>query len=299
MKIDDARLSEDARMARRVQALLAFKEQYVESTIAAQVIGTSGSEQSRVALPRQGFERRHQDRHGSHHPDRHRGQDCAGVSRLVAGAAHQRSVQRSGCGAQGFAAAGHSERRAQRRDHAAIHHERREGCRPAKRSSPAAAIASSPRASPVGKVASVSPGKDLFLNIRVIPSSRLDRLEEVLVVTKIEEKMPDTKDLGPLRASDILAERLPGVPNKAEVDAAGNAKPGDAAAAGTLRPAELRRQARRNQALPRRARLKAGHDDRKAPRPERARPRSRKWGDKRSRRMHRQRSLRLARTRSR
>src|ERR1700677_1825973 len=48
MKIEDARLSEDARMARRVQALLGFKEQYVESTIAAQVIGTSGSEQSRV-----------------------------------------------------------------------------------------------------------------------------------------------------------------------------------------------------------------------------------------------------------
>ncbi len=31
MKIDDARISEDARMARRVQALLAFKEQYVDT----------------------------------------------------------------------------------------------------------------------------------------------------------------------------------------------------------------------------------------------------------------------------
>ncbi len=48
MKIEDARLDEDARMARRVQALLGFKEQYVDSTVAAQVIGTSGSEQSRV-----------------------------------------------------------------------------------------------------------------------------------------------------------------------------------------------------------------------------------------------------------
>src|SRR5208283_4761378 len=48
MKIEEARLSEDARMARRVQTLLGFKEQYVESTVAAQVIGTSGSEQSRV-----------------------------------------------------------------------------------------------------------------------------------------------------------------------------------------------------------------------------------------------------------
>jgi hypothetical protein len=58
-------------------------------------------------------------------------------------------------------------------------------------------------------------------------------LEEVLVVTRITEKMPDAQDLGPLRASDILAERLPTVPNKTEVDAAGNAKPAGATAAGT------------------------------------------------------------------
>ncbi len=48
MKLEQARLSEDATMARRIQTLLAFKEQYVENTVAAQVIGTSGSEQSRV-----------------------------------------------------------------------------------------------------------------------------------------------------------------------------------------------------------------------------------------------------------
>jgi rod shape-determining protein MreC len=48
MKLEQARLSEDATMARRIQTLLAFKEQYVENTVAAQVIGTSGSDQSRV-----------------------------------------------------------------------------------------------------------------------------------------------------------------------------------------------------------------------------------------------------------
>ena len=90
-----------------------------------------------------------------------------------------------------------------------------------------------PKGLPVGRVVSSEPGKDLFLNIRVIPSARLDQLEEVLVVTKITEKMPDAKDLGPLRASDILAERLPTVPNKTQVDAAGNAKPAGATAPGT------------------------------------------------------------------
>src|ERR1017187_609625 len=71
-----------------------------------------------------------------------------------------------------------------------------------------------PKGLPVGKVVSVEPGKDLFLNIRVIPAARLDQLEEVLVVTDIKEKMPDARDLAPLRTSDILADRLPTVPNK-------------------------------------------------------------------------------------
>jgi len=86
----------------------------------------------------------------------------------------------------------------------------------------------------VGTVASVEPGKDLFLNIRVIPSARLDRLEEVLVVTKIEEKFPDTKELGPIRASDILSERLPGLPTPPEANAAGSAA---AATRGATAPA--------------------------------------------------------------
>src|SRR5208337_3416282 len=36
-----------------------------------------------------------------------------------------------------------------------------------------------PKGLPVGTVVSVAPGKDLFLNIRVIPAAQLDRLEDV------------------------------------------------------------------------------------------------------------------------
>jgi rod shape-determining protein MreC len=71
-----------------------------------------------------------------------------------------------------------------------------------------------PKGLPIGKVASVSPGRDLFLNVRVTPSANLSRLEEVLVITKITEKEADTKGLGPIRAADILAQRLPSVPDK-------------------------------------------------------------------------------------
>ena len=48
MRIEQAAIAEDALEGRRLQALLGFKERYVGSTVAAQVIGASGSDLSRV-----------------------------------------------------------------------------------------------------------------------------------------------------------------------------------------------------------------------------------------------------------
>jgi rod shape-determining protein MreC len=48
LREEQASFAEDAAQGRRLQALLAFKQQYVTSTVAAQVIGTSGSERSHV-----------------------------------------------------------------------------------------------------------------------------------------------------------------------------------------------------------------------------------------------------------
>jgi rod shape-determining protein MreC len=48
MRIEQASIAEDALQGRRLQALLAFKEQYVGSTVAAQIIGESGSDTSHV-----------------------------------------------------------------------------------------------------------------------------------------------------------------------------------------------------------------------------------------------------------
>ena len=230
MKIEQTRLSEDARMARRIQALLAFKEQYVDSTIAAQVIGTSGSDQSRVLYIDKG------SNDGI----------AADMAVITPGGIVGKIVQVFPDSSQvlpindQFSGVG-----------AALKDSRLQGILKGTPSGattlqyimsdetvkPGEDVITSggdrifPKGLPVGKVIAVEPGKDLFLNIRVIPSAQLDQLEEVLVVTKMTEKMPDTKDLGPLRASDILAERLPSVPNKAEVDAAGNAKPAGAAGA--------------------------------------------------------------------
>src|SRR5205807_2890191 len=48
MRLEQVRLNEDAAQARRLQALLSFKEQFVSRTVAAQVIGSSGSDLSRI-----------------------------------------------------------------------------------------------------------------------------------------------------------------------------------------------------------------------------------------------------------
>ncbi|HEV7392800.1 MAG TPA: rod shape-determining protein MreC, partial [Burkholderiales bacterium] len=48
LRIEQVRLQEDAAQGRRLQAVLNFKEQVISRTVAAQVIGSSGSEQSRV-----------------------------------------------------------------------------------------------------------------------------------------------------------------------------------------------------------------------------------------------------------
>lgn len=48
MRLEHVRLSEDAAQARRLQTLLAFKEQFISRTVAAQVIGSSGSDLSRI-----------------------------------------------------------------------------------------------------------------------------------------------------------------------------------------------------------------------------------------------------------
>ena len=48
LREEQAEFAEDAAQGRRLQALLEFKRQYVTSTVAAQVIGTSGSERSHL-----------------------------------------------------------------------------------------------------------------------------------------------------------------------------------------------------------------------------------------------------------
>jgi rod shape-determining protein MreC len=75
-----------------------------------------------------------------------------------------------------------------------------------------------PKGLAVGTVSKVSPGPELFLNIRVKPSVNLGKLEEVLVITQQEEREPELADGKRMRAADILAQRLPSVPETKPLD---------------------------------------------------------------------------------
>jgi rod shape-determining protein MreC len=77
-----------------------------------------------------------------------------------------------------------------------------------------------PKGLPVGTVAKITKGPE-FLQITIKPAATLTRLEEVLVITRKEEHESAASTAAPTRAADILAQRLPSVPDKPAVPAPG------------------------------------------------------------------------------
>ena len=236
MKLEQVRLQEDADMARRLQSLLAFKEQHIDSTVAAQVIGTSGSDQSRALYIDKGSKDGLRPDMAVITPNGIVGK----IEQVFPGSAQVLPIndQLSGVGIALKSSRLQGILRGAADGTVTVQYVMAD-----ERVVPGEEVVTSggdrvfPKGLPVGKVVAVSPGKDLFLNIRIQPAARLDRLEEVLVVTKITEKAPDVQDLGPITVSDILARRLPTVPQKPAVDAQGNAaSPAAAVAAPATKP---------------------------------------------------------------
>src|SRR6266850_7512384 len=217
MRVEHVRISQDAEQARRLQSLLAFKEQLISKTLAAQVIGSRGSEQSRSIYLDKG------EKDGVK-PD----MAVITADGIVGKVLHvYRSTslvllvsdQTSGVGA-------------------ILEKSRLQGIL---RGMPSGEIAlekvMSDEEVPAGELVlssggdrifpKVRPGSDLFLNIQVKPTANLSKLEEVLIVTKIDERQATPEQSGPVRAADVLAERLPTVPPK-PAEAGGSAATGAA-----------------------------------------------------------------------
>jgi rod shape-determining protein MreC len=223
LRIEQVRLNEDAGQARRLQVLLGFKEQFISKTIAAQVIGSSGSEKSRSIYIDKGW------RDGIR-PDM-AVVTADGVVGKVLQVYGQRSLeastaqvllindQSSGVGAileksrlQGILKGS---------DSGEVILEKvmsDEEVQPGDRVLTSGGDQIFPKGLPLGTVMAATPGKELFLNIKIKPAANLSRLEEVLVITKLEEKTPNLADNGSMRAIDILAQRLPSVPDKPAED---------------------------------------------------------------------------------
>ncbi len=236
MSLEQVRISQDADQARRLQALLAFKEQFISRTMAAQVIGSSGSELSRSVYIDKGES-------DGIRPDMAviTADGIVGKVLRVYRATSQVLLiddQTSGVGAildktrvQGIlrgTPAGEVVLEKVMSD---------EAVPPGEMVLTSGGDGIFPKGLLVGRVTKVAPGNELFLNIRVRPAADLSKLEEVLVVTKIDERQAQSERAGAARAVDILAERLPTVPSKPEnavkADEPAGITPGTAAPKGT------------------------------------------------------------------
>jgi rod shape-determining protein MreC len=235
MRIQNVRMQEDAMQARRIQALLGFKEQFIHSTVAAQVIGTSGSDLSRILYIDRGSDDGIKPDMAVITPDGVVGK----ILHVQASTAQvlEISDQTSGVGAllvnlrlQGIVkgtAGG---------DIVLNNIMNNEKVDVGELITTSGGDRIFPKGLPIGTVSSTFPGRDVFLNIRLKPAAKLDRLEEVLVVTEIKNQEPDTKDLGPIRAADILAARLPSVPQQTTPAPGTTAAPAQNAVPATQNP---------------------------------------------------------------
>ncbi|HEY4661307.1 MAG TPA: rod shape-determining protein MreC [Terriglobales bacterium] len=222
LQIEQVRMKQDADQAHRLQALLGFKEQFIAKTLAAQVIGSSGSEQSRTVTIDRG------SRDGIL-PEMAVISATGVVGKVISVFKSTAQVllindQQSGVGTileqsrlQGVLKGKSSGELVI--DKIMLDEE----VKPGDRVLTSGGDQIFPKGLIIGNVEKVEKGPE-FLQVTVRASAALNRLEEVLVIVKKEERDPASMATH-VRPSDILAERLPSVPDKplAPATAAGTA----------------------------------------------------------------------------
>jgi rod shape-determining protein MreC len=250
LRLEQAALLEDARQGQRLQAMLSFQEKYVYKTMSAQVIGASGSDQSRVF-----------------YLDKGKGDGLARDMAVITAEGivgkvrevfpHSAQVlaindQSSGAGVilETTRIRGILRGNAQGQPQiVGILADQR--IQPGEKVLTAGGDQIFPRGLPVGIVDKVvtDPDRDGFIDIIVKPAAYLDRLDEVLVITATEpqfapEQKKDLETSESLKgaeaaalaeqrkASAIMAERLPGL-TEPSASAGTATKPGDKAATST------------------------------------------------------------------
>lgn len=213
LRLEEVSLAEDAGQARRLQNLLAFKEKFISQTVAAQVVGTSGSEHSHVLYIDKGSNDGIKADMAVITPKGIVGK----IAKAFPGTSQVLEINDATAGAGVML--------------------ERSRLRGVLRGTPSGIpeilhimadekivagepVVSSggdqiyPRGLPIGTVFSIGPDPEggPFMEVRVKPSADLDRVEEVLVITRVIDKAPAEQETATgLRAADILAQRLPTV----------------------------------------------------------------------------------------
>lgn len=229
LRLEQAALLEDARQGQRLQAMLGFQEKYLYSVLPAQIIGTSGSEQSRVLVIDKGEDAKLQHDMAVITADGivgkvrdvfpHSAQillinDQSSGAGVILESTRIRGILRGNAAGQPQIVGIMADSRIQ----------------PGERVLTAGGDDIFPRGLPVGVVDKVvrDPEQDGFIRVIVKPAAHLDRLDEVLVITSTEPRFSPAQtadiaasetlkgadaeqDKEQKKASEIMAERLPGL----------------------------------------------------------------------------------------
>ncbi len=220
LREEQASFAEDAAEGRRLQSLLAFKQQYVAKTVAAEVIGTSGSDRSHVLWINKGSADGLAPEQPVITPD-----GVVGKLRdVMPHTAQLLLLNDANSGAGVFLASTRMRGilRGTADGEVVINN-----LTPDERIKPGERVITSggdqvfPRGLPVGSITAVAidPAHPPYTLIHIQPAANLHRLEEVLVITGTAAELPaaarsDAAQAEALaetnkRAADMIAERLP------------------------------------------------------------------------------------------
>jgi rod shape-determining protein MreC len=235
MRIEQAAIAEDALQGHRLQAMLAFKVQYVGKTVAAQVIGSSGSDQSHMLTIDKGSHDGLKVDMAVITPDGIVGKlrdvfpDTSQVLEI--------NDQSSGAGVILESTRIRAILRGTIAGRVQINNLTTDS-----RIKPGETVVTSggdqvyPRGLPVGTITSIAPDPDHqpYTAIAVRPAVDLDRVEEVLVITGTQSDLPalaqqDLATAEAQHAADLSAERLPGIHDDQAPGAAAGTAPGSGA----------------------------------------------------------------------
>lgn len=217
MRIQEAAIAEDALEGRRLQTLLDFKQRYVGATVAAQVIGASGSDQSHILTIDKG------SRDGLK-PDMAVITQDGIVGKLRDVFADTAQVleindQTSGAGVILESTRMRAIVRGSIAGRVQIENLTADSrIKPGERVLTSGGDQVYPRGLPVGVIESIAPDPDRqpYMAIVVRPAVDLNRVEEVLIITSTQSNLPadaqqDLNAAEAQHAADLSAEKLPSI----------------------------------------------------------------------------------------